>query len=72
MITKLKLKRAEAAFQASAVRYERNRERRNALFNEAIAEGWSLAQIADATGLARSRVGQLTSPRRASDDSERV
>lgn len=58
-VTKRKLEQAEAAYRAAALRAEQNRLRRNALVGEAISEGWTHAQIADATGLARSRVSQL-------------
>ena len=64
-VTKRKLERAEAAYRASALRAEHNRERRNALVHEAIAEGWTHARIAAATGLARSRVSQLAPPQAA-------
>jgi ParB-like chromosome segregation protein Spo0J len=36
-------------------------ERRNELVREALAEGWTHAQVAEATGLQRSRIGQLSS-----------
>lgn len=58
-VTKRKLEQAEATYRAAALRAEQNRQRRNALVGEAIAEGWTHARIADATGLARSRVSQL-------------
>jgi transcriptional regulator with XRE-family HTH domain len=35
------------------------REQRNAAVREALREGWTHAQIAQATGLTRSRVGQI-------------
>ena len=62
-ITRRKLEQAEAAYQAAALRAEHNRERRNALVHEAVAEGWTHAQIAAATGLARSRISQLAPSR---------
>lgn len=34
-------------------------EERNQLVLQAVAEGWTHAQIADETGLTRSRVGQI-------------
>jgi DNA-binding NarL/FixJ family response regulator len=62
-ITNRKLEQAEAAFRKAAERAEEHRQRRNALVREAIAEGWTHQEIADATGLARSRVSQLVPPR---------
>jgi DNA-directed RNA polymerase specialized sigma24 family protein len=35
--------------------------RRNELVRQALAEGWTHAQIAEATGLQRARIGQLAS-----------
>jgi hypothetical protein len=63
MITNRKLEQAEAAFRAAALRAEANRERRNALIHEAVAEGWSHGRLASAMGLSRSRVSQLAPPR---------
>jgi hypothetical protein len=34
-------------------------ERRNALVRQALADGWTHQQIADATGLSRGRISQL-------------
>ena len=35
------------------------RDARNAAVRQAIADGWTHAQIANATGLTRSRIGQI-------------
>jgi DNA-directed RNA polymerase specialized sigma24 family protein len=53
------LRRAEAAYQAAFRRSETLRAERNALVRQALEQGWTHAQIAQATGLTRSRVGQL-------------
>jgi len=45
------------------VTYEAAREARNAGVREALAEGWTHAQIAEATGLTRGRIGQLATSR---------
>ncbi len=37
-------------------------EARNAAIRRAVADGWTHAMIAKATGLTRSRVGQLAKP----------
>lgn len=39
--------------------HERARSDRDTAIRQAIAEGWTHALIAQATGLARSRVGQI-------------
>ena len=53
------LRKAEARYQRAFRRSETLREERNAALRAAIEEGWTHAQIAEATGLTRSRVGQL-------------
>lgn len=58
------LRKAEAAYKAASRRAEAKREERNRLVREALAEGWTHAQIAEATGLTRGRVGQLGSDNR--------
>lgn len=40
-------------------RSEAARETRNHAVREAVAAGWTHAQIADVTGLTRARVGQI-------------
>lgn len=53
------LRKAEARYQRAFRRAEEAREARNAAVRAAIAAGWTHAQIAAATGLTRSRVGQI-------------
>lgn len=53
------LRKAEAAYQAAFRRYEATREARNAAVRQALAEGWTHAKIAEATGLSRGRINQL-------------
>lgn len=53
------LRKAEAAYQAAFRRYEAAREARNAAVRQALAEGWTHAAIAEATGLSRGRINQL-------------
>lgn len=53
------LRRSEQAFQRAYGRTNTLREHRNRLVREAIAAGWSHAQVARATGMSRARVGQL-------------
>lgn len=53
------LRKAEARFQRAFRRSESEREERNQLVRQAIAAGWTHAQVAEATGLTRSRVGQI-------------
>lgn len=57
------LRNAEARYQRAFRRAEHAREERNRLVRQALAEGWTHAQIAAATGLTRGRVGQLALPR---------
>jgi ParB-like chromosome segregation protein Spo0J len=74
-ITRRKLEGAEAALRKSAVRTEQLVERRNALVRQATAEGWTHRQIAEAVGLARSRISQLaparTTPKEGTTDDHR-
>lgn len=53
------LRKTEAAYRAASRRSEQAREARNAAVLAAIDEGWSHAQVAQVTGLTRSRVGQI-------------
>lgn len=50
---------AERKQIAAYRRWETLREARNAAVREAAAQGMTHAQIAEATGLTRSRVGQI-------------
>jgi DNA-binding NarL/FixJ family response regulator len=58
-LTAAELRKAEARYQRAFLRSEAMREQRNAAVREALREGWTHAQIAQATGLTRSRVGQI-------------
>ena len=58
-MTPAELRKAEARYQRAFRRSEALREERNAAVRQAIAEGWTHARIAEATGMTRSRVGQL-------------
>jgi DNA-binding NarL/FixJ family response regulator len=62
-MTAQELRKAEAAYRAASSRAEAKREARNAVVLEALADGWTHAQVAQATGLTRSRVGQIAPPR---------
>lgn len=53
------LRKAERQYQESVRLAERDRELRNWLIYKALDAGWTHAQIADATGLTRARVGQI-------------
>lgn len=53
------LRSAEAAYRAAFAHSEQLREHRNALVRQAIEQGWTHAQIAQTTGLTRTRVGQI-------------
>lgn len=53
------LRKLQRAHERAAVRAEDARQARNAAVREAIAEGWSHEALAHATGLSRSRVGQI-------------
>lgn len=56
------LRKAERDYQRAAARAEEARTHRNALIAHALGGGWTHAQIADATGLTRGRIGQLANP----------
>ena len=56
------LRRIEARYQRAFRRSEAEREVRNAAVREALAAGWTHAAVAGATGLTRSRVGQIAKP----------
>jgi hypothetical protein len=58
-MTHAELRKAEARYQRAYGRAEEAREARNAAVRNALAEGMTHAQIAEATGLMRSRVGQI-------------
>jgi hypothetical protein len=54
---------AEQDYHEAVVRAEDLRLIRNDLIRLALAEGWTHAQIAEATGLTRGRIGQITTPK---------
>jgi anti-sigma28 factor (negative regulator of flagellin synthesis) len=58
-MTPAELRKAEARYQRASARSEEARADRNAAIRQAIADGWTHAKIAEATGLTRGRVGQL-------------
>jgi hypothetical protein len=58
-MTAEELRQTEARYQRASRRYEEAREARNAAVRTALAEGWTHARIAEATGLTRGRIGQL-------------
>jgi DNA-directed RNA polymerase specialized sigma24 family protein len=53
------LRDVEDRYQHAFRRSEELREERNAAVRAAVAAGWTYAQIAEATGLGRTRVGQI-------------
>lgn len=53
------LANSEWAYQSAARNAEAARAARNLAVRQAIDAGWTHARIADATGLTRSRVGQI-------------
>jgi DNA-binding NarL/FixJ family response regulator len=58
-VTATELRQAEARYQRAFRRSEEARAERNALVLRALAAGWTHAQIAEATGLSRGRIGQI-------------
>lgn len=58
-MTAEELKKTEAAYRAAVRRMDAKREARNAAVREALADGMTHQQIADATGLTRGRINQL-------------
>lgn len=58
-MTAAELHKAEARYQRAFRRSEQERAARNATVRKAVAAGWTHAQIAQATGLTRARVGQI-------------
>lgn len=53
------LRKAEARYQRALAHSEEARELRNATVRAALEASWTHAQIAEATGLTRGRIGQL-------------
>lgn len=58
-MTVAELRKLQRAHERAAARAEDARQARNAAVRAAIAEGWSHEALARATGLSRSRVGQI-------------
>lgn len=58
-MTETELRNAEARYQRAFGRSEQARKERNAAVRRALEAGWTHAQIAEATGLTRTRVGQI-------------
>lgn len=56
------LRSAEARYQRASSLAEQARTERNEMVRVALTEGWTHAQIAQATGLSRGRIGQLAKP----------
>lgn len=54
------LRKADARYQRAFRRMEEAREDRNRRVGDALADGWTHARIAEATGLTRGRIGQLS------------
>lgn len=53
------LRRRQTAYRAAVARVETHRAARNAAVCDALAEGFTHRQIADATGLSRGRINQI-------------
>lgn len=64
-MTAADLEHAELRYRKAAARAEEWREERNRLVREALAAGWTHAQIAEATDLTRGRVGQIAQASRS-------
>ena len=60
------LRSAGDAFAAASRQAEEQRQRRNRLIQEAVVAGWTQEQIAEASGVSRSRIGQISPARRPS------
>ncbi len=58
-MTATELRKAEARYKRASLRAEEARNARNAAVRAALAEGWTHAAIAEATGLTRGRIGQI-------------
>ena len=58
-MTAAELQEAEARFQRAFAASEEAREQRNLAIRQALADGMTHAQVAEATGLTRGRVGQI-------------
>lgn len=49
----------EETYRLDQRQAEASRKRRNEAVRQALVEGWTHAQIAEATGLTRARIGQI-------------
>jgi hypothetical protein len=58
-MTAAELRKVEARYQRAFRRSEEARGERNRLVREALEAGWTHAQVAEATGLTRGRIGQI-------------
>jgi hypothetical protein len=58
-MTDKEFRKAEARYQRACRRSEELRQERNTLVEQALAEGWTHARVAEATGLTRGRIGQM-------------
>ena len=58
-VTAWKLADAEYSYKLATRRAETHRRRRNEIVREALSAGWTHAQISEATGLSRGRIGQI-------------
>jgi hypothetical protein len=58
-MTAEELRAAERRYRLTSLRAEEAREVRNEAVRAAVAEGWTYARIAEATGLTRARIGQI-------------
>lgn len=56
------LRKAEARYRRASSRAEEAREARNEAVRKALADGWTHARIAEATGLTRGRINQIANP----------
>lgn len=61
-MTAERLARLQNAAERAYTRMVIANDRRRDAVREAISEGWTHAQIAEATGLTRGRIGQLAKP----------
>jgi hypothetical protein len=53
------LRHAEASYRDAFTHAEELREKRNDVVLAALKDGWTHAQVAEATGLTRGRIGQI-------------
>jgi hypothetical protein len=58
-MTVKELQKTETAYWVASRNAEKARVVRNGLVQRAIMEGWTHAQISEATGLSRGRIGQI-------------